>query len=137
MTTVPPPSRTGLPGAAALLLVLLGVLVMHGVGGHGAGHGADPEAGHPHLDGIAPTVTVVGPPGVTADSPQPATDEAPSPPWTALCLAILVGAFLLTLTTGRGGRVRILPRRVAAAIRSPGRRDREPTRLVALSVCRC
>ena len=131
--------RTGLLAGAALLLVLLGVLAMHGVGGgHTVGHAPlsasgprDPvatgAAGH-HVHGqTAPPGSV---PHLAADVTDPAAG-------TALCLAILGGTVLLLLGTRTGVPPLLPPVRVVLGTRVPGRRDRDPPSLIALSVRRC
>lgn len=129
------PACTGLLGGVALLLALLGVLAMHGVGSHGSGHTS--ATASPHHD---PVVTVVV--GHAAHATSVAADhlasqEPASSSWSALCLAVLAGAVLLTLASGRGPGALIAPRMRLGRPGPPGRRDRDPPSLAALSVRRC
>lgn len=132
MSTARQHPRTGLLGGAALLLVLLGVLAMHGLGGHAAGHGPLPSS-HPH-DAVATLAAE----HAAADAAQHLASDAPHQPWwAALCLAIVAGAVLLLAGRSTGAPVRVSSLRPAAAARIPGRRDRDPPSLVVLSVRRC
>ncbi len=136
MSTPTKHTRGGLLGGAALLLVLLGVIAMHGLGGHAAGHGA------PAADHTGASVTVgghqhVAPEPVAGASAHLATSPEPHSAWTALCLAVLAGAVLLALRGRAGVVVRGTSRRPAAPSPVPGRRDRDPPSLLVLSVCRC
>ena len=132
MSTARQHPRTGLLGGAALLLVLLGVLAMHGLGGHAAGHGPLPPS-HAH----DPVATRSVEHHVTDTVQHLATDAPHHAWWTALCLAILVGAVLLRAgrPTGTPGRLSAL--RPAPRTRVPRGRDRDPPSLVVLSVRRC
>ena len=141
MGTAPQHTRNGLLGGAALLLVLLGVLAMHGLGGHSAtghsatGHGGPPEAAHEHS--VVTTVVGHAAHGAADAAEHLATGDPDAAAWTALCLAVLAGAVLLSLATRPGPVLRFAPARPGAASRPPGRRDRDPPSLVALSVRRC
>lgn len=136
MSTATKHARVGLLGGAALLLVLLGVLAMHGLGGHAAGHDALP-GGH------AVEPVAVGPHGhlahepVTDASTHLATDPGADPWWTALCLAVLAGAVLLAVRGNVGVWLPGPTRRPVVTSPVPGRRDRDPPSLLVLSVCRC
>ena len=132
MSTARPHPRTGLLGGAALLLVLLGVLAMHGVGGHAAAHGPLPPS-HAH-DSVA-TRSVDH---AVTETVRPLATDAPQPAWwTALCLAVLVGAVLLLSGRPGGAPGRLVTPRAASRTRIPGGRDRDPPSLVVLSVRRC
>lgn len=123
---------TGLLGGVTLLLVLLGVLAMHGVGSHGSGHAS--ATASRHHDPVVVT-QVVGHAAHAAD--HLASQEPASSSWSALCLAVLTGAVLLTLASGRGSGALTAPRPRPGRPRPPGRRDRDPPGLALLSVRRC
>lgn len=129
-------ARTGLLGGAALLLVVLGVLAMHGVGSHASGHGSAAPARH-HDPATAQAVEPA-----MAQTAAHAADhlgsQQPAPPsWTELCLAMLAGAVLLAFASGRGSAALTVPRPRPGRAFPPGRRDRDPPSLVLLSVRRC
>lgn len=121
---------TGLLGGAALILVVLGVLAMHGVGSHGSRHASTPSPHHDPALALA-----VGPAHAAADH---LTSQQPTPTsWTTLCLAMLAGAVLLAVTSGRGSAALIVPRPRRRRVFPPGRRERDPPSLALLSVHRC
>jgi hypothetical protein len=137
MSTARQHHRTGLLAWAALLLVLLGVLAMHGVGG---GHGADHRPVASSGLGSTPDVAGHHAPGPTAPTDPVAhlaADVADPTSWTALCLAILGGAVLLLLGRGTAVPTPFPPAPTALRTRLPGRRDRDPPSLIVLSVRRC
>jgi hypothetical protein len=137
MSTARQHHRTGLLAGAALVFVLLGVLAMHGVGGgHGGGHAPvasstlgstqSPDGHHAHRQ-AAPTDAVAH---LAADVTDPSS-------WTALCLAILSGAVLLLVGSGTAVPAPSPVAPAGAGSPIPGRRDRDPPSLIALSVRRC
>ena len=135
MGTAPQNARAGLLGGAALLLVLLGVLAMHGVAGHGSGHASVGALPH-HASAVAQDVTHAAHDLSAPVEHLAAHDSAPTS-WTALCLAVLAGAVLMVLTARRASGVRVRSGPPGQSTRLPGRRDRDPPSLVLLSVRRC
>ena len=135
MGTAPQNARAGLLGGAALLLVLLGVLTMHGVAGHASGHASANAAPH-HASGVAQVVTHAAH-GLSAPVEHLAEDDSAPVSWTALCLAVLAGAVLMLLTARRASGVRVRSGPPGRSTQLPGRRDRDPPSLVLLSVRRC
>jgi hypothetical protein len=135
MGTAPQNARGGLLGGAALLLVLLGVLAMHGVAGHGSGHASAGAAPH-HASAVAHVVTHAAHELSAPVEHLAAHDSAPAT-WTALCLAVLAGAVLVFLTARRASGLRVRSWPPSRSAQLPGRRDRDPPSLVLLSVRRC
>lgn len=135
MSTAPQHARAGLLGGAALLLVLLGVLAMHGVAGHGSGHAPAGAAPH-HASAVAQALTHAAHDLSVPAGHLAAGDSAPAS-WTALCLAVLAGAVLMALTSRRASGVRVRSGPPGPSTQLPGRRDRDPPSLVLLSVRRC
>ena len=134
MGTAPQHARAGLLGGAALLLVLLGVLAMHGVAGHGSGHASAGAAPH-HASTVAQVVTHAA--HELSAVEHLAADHSAPVSWTALCLAVLAGAVLMLLTARRASGVRVRSGPPGRSTQLPGRRDRDPPSLVLLSVRRC
>lgn len=139
MSTAPQHARAGLLGGAALLLVLLGVLAMHGVAGHGSGHGSGhaSAASAPHHASAVAQVLTHAAHDLSAPAEHLAAGDSAPASWTALCLAVLAGAVLMALTSRRASGVRVRSGPPGPSTRLPGRRDRDPPSLVLLSVRRC
>lgn len=131
------------------VVALVGLFAMHGLAGHGTGHEMDMGSpavlstsasmthgmGNSMSMGMA-TTEVGTEPSATPD------DQTPEPSMMSLvglCLAILLLAFVLAVSLGRGFTVHrnLLRRVLAIGWPARARRDRDPPCLFTLSIQRC
>lgn len=128
-----------------LLVVLAGLLGMHGLDSHGAAgmdtahavvtrSATDAIAGHHSMAAVHKVGSAVA--AVTVATGQTATDGDME---AGCCLAVIAVALIALLRLLRNARGRPLYRLVARSARAPGyhARDPDPPSLISLSIQRC
>ena len=137
--------RTSLARLLLLAGAVAGLFMMHGLGDHGIAHHAA-EPSHAAVAESAEHPGHTSPAGTTAgDAPRSPIRTSVSAPadggskeW-GLCMAVLAGVlFALAGLRAWGRRPSVLALRLLSSVRyAATTRERDPPRLVQLSICRC